>query len=56
MWRVESIRVSRKRTRPQVVEAALASGIESGGGAVTSNRDHEFLQVSVVIAKFSQTM
>lgn len=48
---VDSLRVTRRRSRPQLVEAALASGVESSGDAATSNRDHEFLQVSVEVAK-----
>ncbi|KAG0591782.1 hypothetical protein KC19_1G201400 [Ceratodon purpureus] len=43
--RVEPIRVTRRRSRPRVVEAALASGVGSSGDAATSNRGHEFLQV-----------
>ena len=49
---VDSIRVLKRRSRPQSVEAALASsGVESSGDAATSNRGHEFLQVSVDDAK-----
>lgn len=42
---VGSIRVARARSRLQLVEAALASGIESSGDASTSSLDHELLQV-----------
>lgn len=48
-WSIDSIRVPRKKIRPQVVEAAQASGIESGGVAATSTRDHDFLQVIPIV-------
>lgn len=44
-WSIDSIRVPRKKIRSRVVEAAQASGIESGGVAATSTRAHDFLQV-----------
>ena len=53
---VESIRVLRKRLRPQVFEAALRSGVESSGDAATSNRDHEFLQVRLLSTNWNSKL